>query len=63
MHATPQNKRDKKTEIVNNYRFEIWLRTPDRARADEIRSLVLSCINTGNSGQPWVVHNLIHKTH
>lgn len=58
-----QNKRDKKNETGNNYRFEIWLRTPDRGRADEIRSLVLSCINTGNTGQQWVARELVHKTH
>ncbi|GAB9468589.1 Eukaryotic translation initiation factor 4e [Globisporangium polare] len=57
-----KNKRDKK-ESGNNYRFEIWLRTPDRSRADEIRALVLTCMNTGNTGQLWKAGEFVHKNH
>ncbi|DAZ97367.1 TPA: hypothetical protein N0F65_003390 [Lagenidium giganteum] len=57
-----KNKKDKK-EPGNNYRFEIWLRSQDRAVADEIRGRVIDCVNNNTKGAKWVMRDFVYKNH
>ena len=56
-------KKDKKGEIENNYRYEIWLRTTDRALADEIRGKTLEVMNQQNPGRAWQLTEFAYKEH
>jgi hypothetical protein len=59
-----QNKRDKK-DPGNSYRYEIWLRGLDRAKADDIRNRIVEVINsdTGSSRAAWTPIDFVYKKH
>lgn len=58
-----QNKKVDKKDPGNNYRFEIWLRSTDRAAADEIRGKIIDVMNPQNPGPAWVQREFVHKNH
>ncbi|GLD94175.1 hypothetical protein PINS_up002786 [Pythium insidiosum] len=55
------SKRDK--DAGNNYRFEIWLRSTDRAIADEIRGRIIDAMNLDRPGPKWEPREFVYKEH
>lgn len=64
VYECAQNKRDKK-DPGNSYRYEIWLRGLDRAKADDIRNRIVEVINsdTGSSRAAWTPIDFVYKKH
>jgi translation initiation factor 4E len=45
------------------FRFEIWLRSRDLAKADQIREAVLECMNSGSTSQKLNSRDWAYKKH
>ena len=57
-----QNKKDKK-DMVNFYRFEIWLRSQDRTKANQVLNRFLKLVNGTLDGDQWTTHDCQYKNH
>nr|CCA20959.1 conserved hypothetical protein [Albugo laibachii Nc14] len=57
-----KNKKDKK-DMVNFYRFEIWLRSQDRTKANQVLNRFLKLVNGTLDGDQWTTHDCQYKNH